>query len=374
MTTRVLLVLSAAAALSLSASGCRGNGGGGSGGAPPCSFPRSQTLSEPCCTEHGADACGASLFCAAFDGRTQPTCYAERSRPDGAECTANLQCLSAACNVGVQRCQSLPGQPCTQEVGCAPAPAGTAYVCNPVAELGLPANSCAPADPANGGLCATDDGCTSHRCVNGHCSSGESGSECADAADCAASAPLCVGNQCSAGTVGSACESPGDCASSASFCVKGACSSGKAGSPCSTSADCAPSAPHCVAGACHAGTNGDPCVTKADCAPSHPLCVGGHCTGLVALGGSCTASSDCAQLAPGTDHGGAKVICDAGECGIAPGQPCGWSDDTCTAGHSCQPSPGGNCLDGTNASCSGELCCGANNQCNWVCYNGQSCQ
>ena len=42
-------------------------------------YARSQTLSQPCCTGWGADACGALLFCAAFDGRTQTTCY-----PDGA--------------------------------------------------------------------------------------------------------------------------------------------------------------------------------------------------------------------------------------------------------------------------------------------------
>ena len=61
-------------------------------------YPASQALSGPCCTERGADACGAGLFCAAFDGRTQPTCYAERSRSDGQTCTANIQCVNNACN------------------------------------------------------------------------------------------------------------------------------------------------------------------------------------------------------------------------------------------------------------------------------------
>ena len=60
--------------------------------------PASQAASGPCCTEWGADACGAGLFCAAFDGRTQTTCYAERSRADGQTCTENIQCEGNACN------------------------------------------------------------------------------------------------------------------------------------------------------------------------------------------------------------------------------------------------------------------------------------
>jgi len=62
------------------------------------SYPASQSLSEPCCAERGADACGARLFCAAFDGRTQTTCYPERSRLDGETCTANAQCVGNACD------------------------------------------------------------------------------------------------------------------------------------------------------------------------------------------------------------------------------------------------------------------------------------
>ena len=62
------------------------------------SHPASQSLSEPCCAERGADACGAGLFCAAFDGRTQTTCYPERSRLDGETCTANAQCVGNTCD------------------------------------------------------------------------------------------------------------------------------------------------------------------------------------------------------------------------------------------------------------------------------------
>ena len=61
--------------------------GGGGLDAQECSSttPAAQGLSQPCCLSWGADACGAGLFCGAFDGRTVTTCYPERSphrRPD----------------------------------------------------------------------------------------------------------------------------------------------------------------------------------------------------------------------------------------------------------------------------------------------------
>jgi hypothetical protein len=85
------------------------DGGTGDGGAEAgllapdtscrASYPVSQPLSAPCCPDRGADACGAGLFCAAFDGRTQPTCYPEHSRFDAQSCTADVQCLTtSACD------------------------------------------------------------------------------------------------------------------------------------------------------------------------------------------------------------------------------------------------------------------------------------
>jgi hypothetical protein len=95
--------------------GGTGEGGTGDGGPPTttvdeprtdastggsCTFPASQALSGPCCTERGADACGAGLFCAAFDGRTQPTCYPEHSRAEGQTCTEDIQCAGNTCDAG----------------------------------------------------------------------------------------------------------------------------------------------------------------------------------------------------------------------------------------------------------------------------------
>jgi hypothetical protein len=74
-----------------------------------CTFPASQGLSQPCCVGLGIDACGAGLFCAAFDGRTHL---------DGMQCSEDRDCLSFGCNTEMGLCRSSPGMPCTAAVGC----------------------------------------------------------------------------------------------------------------------------------------------------------------------------------------------------------------------------------------------------------------
>jgi hypothetical protein len=81
-------------------------------------FPVSQQASMPCCPEWGIDACGANLYCAAQDGRTQPTCYPERGKQDMTECSANIQCASGACNTAVGKCKSDKYAACTTAIGC----------------------------------------------------------------------------------------------------------------------------------------------------------------------------------------------------------------------------------------------------------------
>jgi len=128
-----------------------------------CTEPPTQGLSEPCCPGHGVDACGAGLFCAAFDGRTIPSCYPERSRLDGESCTADAQCVSESCNVEVSRCRWGSGE-CESAVGCAPVSGSTrvcardmdrVYRCNFV-------GSGADNDP-----CAVDADCHSGTCDAG---------------------------------------------------------------------------------------------------------------------------------------------------------------------------------------------------------------
>ncbi|WP_050724463.1 hypothetical protein [Vulgatibacter incomptus] len=127
-----------------------------------CDYPTTQGLTMPCCESRGVDACGAGLFCAAFDGRRQATCYSERSRSDGASCTADLHCMSGSCDPSAERCRALPGTKCEAALGCAPDTTGHRYVC-------LDA-TCVPV--GNGGYdqpCVDATDCASDVCENNHC-------------------------------------------------------------------------------------------------------------------------------------------------------------------------------------------------------------
>lgn len=73
--------------------------------------------SQACCIEHGADACGADLFCAAFDGRTIPTCYLTRSQDGGEECNENSHCISNSCGED-GLCRAIPGGSCADGESC----------------------------------------------------------------------------------------------------------------------------------------------------------------------------------------------------------------------------------------------------------------
>lgn len=130
-----------------------------------CVEPASQALSEPCCLAHGMDACGAALFCAAFDGRTQPTCYPERSRLDRQSCFEDRHCASGSCNVEAGACRSMPGAACDAAIGCATDPAGGRFAC--VVESGTCQRVgdgsfgavCAGAADCNEGLACADGLC-----------------------------------------------------------------------------------------------------------------------------------------------------------------------------------------------------------------------
>lgn len=83
-------------------------------------LPKSQGPSDPCCPDYGVDACGANLFCAAFEGRKTPTCYVEGQQLGGEECTDDVQCASKSCNTKVGKCAGVTvGDSCDPEAGCA---------------------------------------------------------------------------------------------------------------------------------------------------------------------------------------------------------------------------------------------------------------
>ena len=92
--------------------GMSGEAGTGGAGHGQCPHGVSQPLSAPCCLELGIDACGAGLFCAAFDGREQATCYPEYSRGAGQECAEDRHCLSQRCNSETAQCDPRDGE-CT---------------------------------------------------------------------------------------------------------------------------------------------------------------------------------------------------------------------------------------------------------------------
>jgi hypothetical protein len=129
-------------------------------------IPASRTLSQPCCAGWGRDACGALLFCAALDGRNQPTCYPERSRADGTECPSDMACASGSCNLDTKKCRSSPGGACTNAIGCAPSPTGVKTFCD--TSTGPPVCR-AVGDGNAGALCAEGSDCLSHECTKLRC-------------------------------------------------------------------------------------------------------------------------------------------------------------------------------------------------------------
>lgn len=139
----IVLGFATLVACSGSSTGAGGNGafgsgnGSGDGGTSSTddpascgSQPKSQPVSSPCCTGYGIDACGADLFCAAFDGRKQATCYPVHSRLAGETCTADDQCATLSCNTTAGKCKALPGTKCDLSVGCANDESGDRYECN----------------------------------------------------------------------------------------------------------------------------------------------------------------------------------------------------------------------------------------------------
>lgn len=81
-------------------------------------IPPVQGPSEACDPTYGIDACGAGLFCAAFDGRKLSTCYFNKSRTKGQTCALSEHCTTNTCASGV--CAGAPfGAPCQTDFDCA---------------------------------------------------------------------------------------------------------------------------------------------------------------------------------------------------------------------------------------------------------------
>lgn len=137
-----------------------------------------QALSQPCCRNLGVDACGAGLFCAAFDGRTQASCYAEYTRRANETCTDDRQCISRSCNVSQQKCRGIYSETCSVIVGCTAVASGVGPV------FCVDGTCQRVGDGSDGSVCGTNSDCTHQRCSDGHQCQGARGASCSDTLPC----------------------------------------------------------------------------------------------------------------------------------------------------------------------------------------------
>lgn len=172
------------AALLLLACGERPEPGTGSTGG--CDIAKVRSLAESCCMSYGIDACGAGLFCAAFDGRTVATCYPNNSRTAGQTCTQDTHCMSATCG-SKQLCAALPTEACKPEWGCAPLQGARSVCIETQCRL------------VSDGYCATDGDCQggavcrADRCRDA-ATAKYAGEACTDSSECLAG--NCFKNLC----------------------------------------------------------------------------------------------------------------------------------------------------------------------------------
>ncbi len=234
-----------------------------------CTYAKVQTLGAGCCQSHGPDACGAGLFCAAYDGRTIATCYANRSREAGQTCKSGLECLSSSCGAS-GLCAALPNMACEPAWGCATIEGVQSVcagkLCHPIVRGGdycLVQTDCATDKLCQDNLCATPKAtklagvtaliaaeCKSGQLRNGVCL-------CSTGTQAGCRHETCVddgtrrntGVSCKATTVnGAGCVSGLDCV--AGFCDQTMCKPDPrgVGATCTYSTDCASA--NCFQGKC----------------------------------------------------------------------------------------------------------------------------
>ncbi len=104
--------------------------------------PTVQPLGAACCPGHELDACALNLFCEAFDGRTEPVCYAAGSRLALEECRSNEHCRSRACHPIREVCVGEEGDRCDGPEDCLSGDC-TNGRCAARAECGANPNNCA---------------------------------------------------------------------------------------------------------------------------------------------------------------------------------------------------------------------------------------
>jgi len=358
-------------------------GGGGVSGLP---------LGSSCTSTSQCSQSGGSVVCAdnglLRDGSLNCCRNQGGACTDPAQCCAALDCVGGVCGGGSSAGGTLAiGAQCTAASQCSQA--GGAVVCadNGVATDGA-LNCCRNA----GGACANSAGCCGGlNCVDGTCQGATSGgglalgAACTSASQCsqAGGAVLCADNGYTDDGALNCCRNAGGACSDATFsadccfglyCRNGVCTDLAAtgnlplGSPCSASNQCDQSGGATVCadngiaadGALNCCRNaGGACFTQAACCGGL-TCTGGVCTGAgstpggttpggttpgtgtVALGGQCTAASQCSQA------GGAVVCADNGVATDGALNCCRNAGGACTAANNSSSCCGGLlCVNGT---------------------------
>ncbi len=177
------------------------------------SVPKVQGPSQECCPRHGADACGANLFCAAFDGRTVPTCYVLGTRLPGRECLSSEQCSTQSCNLETGKCRPILGLECDEATGCVDALCDEGMCVAPIGSLN---SRCAEDAHCNDGMA----------CVKGRCGD-PNGARCETILSSHCASRLCVAAPNSSYGKCTACATSDDCATTIGSpferCVEGRC-------------------------------------------------------------------------------------------------------------------------------------------------------
>ncbi|XP_043198941.1 prion-like-(Q/N-rich) domain-bearing protein 25 [Amphibalanus amphitrite] len=214
----------------------------------------------------------------------------------GADCTANLQCLSNFCdNNQCRRPLAKNGDSCRFDNDC--------FSRNCFKGI------CRPSLASNGERCQFDDDCLSGNCFRGTCRPQGTGTEiCQTNRDCLSG--ICIKSICSTpGTGTEVCRFNSDCPSG--ICINGICSPPDTGTEvCRTNIDCLSG--NCINGICGPSLipNGERCQLNDDCVSGN--CFNGICRPPGTGGGGdkrpgrpCVSNSECRS-----------GRCVAGACGI----------------------------------------------------------
>ena len=271
----------------------------------------SQSGGTTICADNGISTDGALNCCRNTGG----TCTS------GNGCCGALRCTSGTCQSATTGGLA-PGAACTSTTQCSQT--GGAVSC---ADNGISTDGALNCCRVQGGTCTTGSGCCGDlRCVNGVCGGSTAGGL-APGATCTST------SQCSQTGGAVTCADNGIASDGALNCCRGGGGVCTAGNQCCGTFVCADNgisgdgSLNCcnnVGGAC---ANGASCCGSLLCV--NGICGGGTSGGGLALGATCTTTSQCSQT------GGATICDDNGIVSDGAKNCCRSGGGTCTAGNNC---------------------------------------